>query len=67
MFRDGLFHLCQAYLIHGIKEAEYVDLYKDLLKKPLELVEKELPAMKDKRAEDAAANAEASAREAKTA
>ncbi len=67
LFRDGLFHLCQAYLNCGIKETEYVDLYKDLLKKSLELVEKELPAMNDKRAEAAAANAGTDANEAKTA
>jgi hypothetical protein len=67
LFRDGLFHLCQAYLNHGIKEPEYVALYNDLLKKSLELVEKELPDMKDKRAATAAENAEASAKEAKAA
>lgn len=67
LFRDGLFHLCQAYLNNGIKDTEYIGLYNDLLKKSIELVEKELPDMKDKRAGEAAATAEANAHEAKTA
>jgi hypothetical protein len=65
--RDGLFHLCQAYLNHAINEAEYVALYKDLLTKSQALIVLELPDMKDKRADDAAKNADAAATEAKTA
>jgi len=66
-FRDGLFHLCQAYLNQAITEAEYVALYKELLTKSQELIQAELPALKDKRADDAVANAEAEATAAKNA
>lgn len=65
--RDGLFHLCQAYLNHAISEAEYVALYKELLTKSETLILKELPDLKDRRAEDAVKNAEAEATSAKEA
>jgi hypothetical protein len=65
--RDGLFHLCQAYLNHAITEAEYVELYKELLTKSQVLIIIELPDMKDKRADDAVKNAEAEATAAKNA
>ena len=64
--RDGLFHLCQAYLNHAIDEPQYVSLYTVLLNKSQALVILELPDMKDKRADDAVKNAEAAAGEAKT-
>lgn len=65
--RDGLFNLCQAYLNHAITEAQYVDLYKELLTKSQALIVLELPALKDKRADDAVKNAEAEATAAKNA
>lgn len=64
--RDGLFHLCQAYLNHAITEAEYVALYKEVLTESKFLIWKEIPDMKDKRAADAADNAAAEAAKAKT-
>jgi hypothetical protein len=65
--RDGLFHLCQAYLNHAIDEPQYFALYKELLTKSQALIILEFPDMKDKRADDAVKNAEAAATEAKTA
>lgn len=65
--RDGLFNLCQAYLNGAIKEPEYVALYKDLLGRSQALIERELPDINDKRAADAAKNADAAATEAKAA
>lgn len=65
--RDGLFSLCQAYLNDAIDEKEYVALYRELLNKSKELIDKEIPATKEGRAEDAAENAasaEAAAKEA---
>lgn len=58
-FRDGLFHLCQAYLNHAITGPEYLAMYKELLTQSMALIYKEIPDMKDKRAVDAADNAEA--------
>jgi hypothetical protein len=55
--RDGLFHLCQAYLNDAIDKPQYLELYKDLLTKSQALIVLELPDMKDKRAETAADNA----------
>jgi hypothetical protein len=63
--RDGLFHLCQAYLNDAINKAEYVDLYRELLMKSQALIVLELPDIKDKRADDAVKNAEAEALAAK--
>lgn len=65
--RDGLYHLCQAYLNSTINEAQYLELYKDLLARSQALIVLELPEMKDKRADDAARNADAAAAEAKAA
>ena len=65
--RDGLFHLCQAYLNHAVNAAEYSALYRELLTKSQALVVLELPDMKDKRAADAVSNADAAATEAKAA
>lgn len=65
--RDGLFHLCQAYLNHAITEPEYFALYIELLTKSQALIILELPYMKDKRAEDAAENAGSEAKAAKEA
>lgn len=65
--RDGLYHLCQAYLNSTIKEAQYIELYKELLTISQALIVLELPEMKDKRADDAARNADAAAAEAKAA
>ena len=65
--RDGLYHLCQAYLNKSINEAQYVELYKELLTKSQALIVIELPDMKDKRADDAAKNADAAAADAKAA
>jgi len=65
--RDGLYHLCQAYLNQVITAAEYIALYKELLTESKALIVQELPDMKDKRADDAAKNADTSAADAKAA
>jgi hypothetical protein len=65
--RDGLFHLCQAYLNHAIDEAQYLEMYKELLTKSQALIILELPNMKAGNAElaaDNAASAEAAAKQA---
>lgn len=64
VLRDGLFNLCQAYLNGAVTEAEYKDHFNKLVDVSSKLILKELPDMKDKRAEDAVLNAAAAAAEA---
>jgi len=66
-FRDGLFHLCQAYLNHAIDGAQYIELYKELSTKSKALIEKELDKMQAANAELAAENATAAEAAAKQA
>jgi hypothetical protein len=65
--RDGLYHLCQAYLNQVISAPEYIALYRELMTDSKALIEKEFPHMNDRRADDAAKNADAAAMEAKQA
>ena len=66
--RDGLFHLCQAYLNDAIDKEQYVAMYQDLLTRSQCLIEREIPLMPPAmQAEDAAANAASSEAVAKAA
>ena len=65
--RDGLFHLCQAYLNDAIDKEQYVAMYQDLLTRSQCLIAREIPLMSAMQAEDAAANAASSEAVAKAA
>ena len=67
LFRDGAFHLCQAYLNGSINESDYKASLQLLFQETAKLIEKEIPDMKERRAGEAATNAETAASDAKTA
>lgn len=67
LFRDGTFHLCQAYLNGSITKEEYKAMFESLLEKSTPLIQAEIPDMKEKRVDELANNADTAASEAKAA
>jgi hypothetical protein len=49
LYRDGMFSLCAAYLNKAIKEEEFVQQQRELLSAAKELINAEIPLLKDMR------------------